>query len=134
MERKSIIKTGRVPEKKFAELVMNDIANNRPASDEVMLLMLKPKLGSFEDGVDTSPVFVILSQNMDESIPIIREWVDAIHGQHYMLPSLMVEYLLVVMTEQEFDHLAEKPDEITDKNFRIAMDKYIRATEEMSAT
>lgn len=122
-----VLELKRVKEKEYKEHILDDLKNNIPQDKEVMVLMLKDKIGSFED--KTSPVFVYGKENVGEATKVINEWVDNIDSKHYMLPALATEYLFSIMSEDQFEKAVENPSLVVDGNLRKAIEKYKSAVE-----
>ncbi len=127
LDAPKVLELRRVREKEYKERILDDLKKNIPQDKEVMVLMLKDKIGSFED--KTSPVFVYGKENVGEATKIINEWVDNIDSKHYMLPALATEYFFSIMDENQFEKAAGDPSLIADKNLRKAIEKYNGAVE-----
>lgn len=127
LDTPKVLELRRVREKEYKERILDDLKNNTPQDKEVMVLMLKDKIGSFDD--ETSPVFVYGKENVGGATKVINEWVDNIDSKHYMLPALATEYFFSIMDENQFEKAVENPSLVSDENLRKAVEKYKRAVE-----
>lgn len=118
-----ILELKRVREKEYKESILDDLKKNIPQDNEVMVLMLKEKLGNFEDN-KTSQVFVYGKDNVGEAMEVINKWVDHIDSKHYMLPTLATEYFFSIVDENQFEKAVENPTLVADDNLRKAVEKY----------
>ncbi|MCJ7829494.1 hypothetical protein MUP50_00170, partial [Patescibacteria group bacterium] len=83
------VETVRIGADNFKSSIMQTLQEN-VGENEVMIVMLHEKLGSFEDPIKKSPVFVFGPEKVTEAKEIIKEWVDRIDSVHYFLPKLMI--------------------------------------------
>lgn len=118
-----VLEFKRVPEKEYKASILTDLEENIPRDNEAMILMLKEKLGSFDNN-DTSQVFVYGKDNINEARKVIEEWVNHIDSKHYVLPSLVVEYFFSIVDESQFKKAVENPSLVADGNLRKAIEKY----------
>lgn len=118
-----ILELKRVREKEYKESILDDLKKNIPQDNEVMILMLKEKLGNFEDN-KTSQVFVYGKDNVGEAMEVINKWVDHIDSKHYMLPALATEYFFSIVDENQFEKAVKDPSLVADGNLRKAIEKY----------
>ena len=122
LDAPKVLELKRVREKEYKERILDDLKKNIPQDKEVMVLMLKDKIGSFDD--KESPVFVYGKENVGEATKVINEWVDNIDSKHYMLPALATEYFFSIMSEEQFEKAVENPVLVANDNLRKAVEKY----------
>jgi len=128
------VETVELSENNFKSSIMQTLQENVVGDKEVMMVMLHEKLGSFEDPIEKSPVFVFGSEKVTEAKEIIKEWVDRIDSVHYFLPKLTIQYFFAILREEEFDAFLAGLDQIPKEwgNLVIAVRKYKEAISQLS--
>ncbi len=132
------VETVRVDEYDFRFSIIKTLEENFPGKNEVMIVMLREKLGGFNDPIEgkdrKSPVFIFGPEETKKlgeksAKETIKEWMYRIDSAHYILPKLMIEYFFTILSQEEFDTFLADLDRVPKEweNLKIALKKYKEA-------
>jgi len=113
----------RVPEKEYVHHVENTLGQI-PADGKAILFFMCRKLAGFSDEGDRN-VLIAYEAGNDDAKDLVLQFASEIAAEHFMLPSLMVNYIVVTMEEAKFMEMCALPEEqIENEDLRLVIRRY----------